>query len=416
MLPKAIELEKAREKLLKTATCKLTENVYVEKSLGKVLAEKIYAPINVPAFRKSALDGFALRAADTRGATTQSPVKIKIIDEIPAGDTRKVSKLACGHGVKILTGAPLPPEADVVIKKEDVNFKDGEILITDELIENNNVIPVGEDMHKGELIFPEGELITPYHIGVMAALGLTDIKVYKTPKVAVFSTGSELKFPGETLKFGQIYNSNLYTVTSLIKTLGAQVCTKGNVADDIKTIESAVLQSIDKCDIILTTGGVSVGDYDFIHKTLEKIGAEILFSRVAIKPGSPVIAAVKNNKFLIGLSGNPAAAFISFELLVKPLIHKLSGYKDINTKYLEVELQEGYFKKSPQRRFLRVHVAFENGKWIARQTGKQKSSILRSMIGCNALVDIPAGSGPIAPGSLVKAVLIGGGDLTCYQP
>ncbi|MDK2820040.1 MAG: molybdopterin molybdotransferase [Clostridia bacterium] len=406
MLLNEVELETAQQILINSIERIQSEVIPLEKALGNVLAEDIFAPINVPGFRKSPLDGFALNSSDTKGATSQIPSVIKIIDEVQAGDTREIDILPAGYGIKIATGAPLPSGADVVIKKEDVVYKNNKIFITKELIKNNNVVSVGSDMKKGELILSEGELLTPYHIGVIAALGLPAVKVYKSPRIAVLSTGNELKYPGEPLMFGQIYNSNLYSLIALINSLGGHAYPLGNMQDNVKEIEKKILESLDQYDLILTTGGASVGDYDLLEKTLIKIGANVLFNRVSIKPGSPVIAGIKNNKLIIGLSGNPAAALISFELLVSPVIKKLKGHQDVTLKCLNVELVDGFFKKSPQRRFLRVHVSYENGKWVAKQTGNQQSSILRSMVGCNALIDIPRGSDIIPPGSTVKAIFL----------
>jgi molybdopterin molybdotransferase len=305
-----------------------------------------------------------------------------------------------------MTGAPLPQGADVVIKKEDVKVKNGFLIIKEELRENNNVIFKGSDMQNGELIVSKGDILSPYHIGALAALGIAEIKVNRCPKIAVISTGKELKTPGQEIKFGQIYNSNLFSIIALINKLGGEGRDFGCVDDDQDKIANVLLYALESNDIVITTGGVSVGDYDLVDKALNQLNAQILFSRISLKPGSPTMAAVKDGKLIIALSGNPAAALIGFELLVRPLIKKTLGIREYLMPRKKVQLIDGFAKKSPQRRFLRVEVAYEKDKWIARQTGNQQSGILRSMIGCNALVDIPAGSGPIIPGSLVDAVIL----------
>ncbi|MGI6225414.1 MAG: gephyrin-like molybdotransferase Glp [Peptococcales bacterium] len=402
---KVYELENAQQLLLNKIKVK-EEVVHLGSAWGKVLAEEITAPINVPQFRKSALDGFALRAADTFGAEENNPKKIKIIDEIQAGDTRILATLLPGCGVKILTGAPLPSGADVVIRKEDFDQIDGEITIFKELIKDSNIIDIGDDIKIGETLFSSGELLTPYHVGVLASLGISHVKIYKPPQVALLSTGTELKNPGELLEFGQIYNSNLYTLSALVKSLGGSIDSLGNIPDKIEIIKVNLYEALDKCDLVLTTGGASVGDYDLIEEALQEMGAEILFNRIKIKPGSPVVAGLIKGKLVIGLSGNPAACLITFELLVRPLIKKLMGKKDVEFRYNEVILVDGFQKASFQRRFVRVNVKYKNGKWLAYQTGKQSTGILKSMVNCNALIDIPAGSEPIKPGSLVKAILL----------
>ncbi|KUO49379.1 MAG: hypothetical protein APF76_08380 [Desulfitibacter sp. BRH_c19] len=403
---KIVELEEAQDILLNNINPLQGETILIENLNGRVLAEDIYSPINVPSFKKSPLDGFALRAEDSKGACKDKPVKITIVDEVQAGDTRQISRIEGGCGVKILTGAPIPDGLDVVIKKEDVLYEEEQISLTEELPSDSNVIFIGSDMKEGELLLSKGELLGPYYVGILAAVGLTQIKTYKNPQVAVLSTGSELKLPGEELEHGQIYNSNLPSLIALINSLGGKGRSLGCISDDTTAIAEKILVALQDNDLIVTTGGASVGDYDLIEAAFRYIGAEILFNRVNIKPGTPVIGAVKDGKLMIGLSGNPAAALISFELLVRPLIKKFQGFKNIKQPILEVILEEGFSKKSPQRRYLRVHVSYENGKWVAKQTGKQASSIMKSMAGCNALIDIPAGTGPIPPGVIVKAVLL----------
>ncbi len=403
---KAVELERAQDILQEKINSLQLEEIPIENINKRILAEDIYSPINVPTFRRSPLDGFALKAADTKGACKDNPVVIKIIDEVQAGDTRKLDEISDGYGVKILTGAPLPNGADVVIKKEDVLFKEGKIFITEELKSDSNVIHVGSDMKKGELILSKDKVLGPYHVGILAAVGITKVKVYKKPRVAVLSTGSELKLPGEEIEYGQIYNSNLPSLIALINSLGGKGQSLGCILDDKIQIADKLLNALQENDLIVTTGGASVGDYDLIEAAFKHIGAEILFNRVNIKPGTPVVAAIKDGKLMVGLSGNPAAALISFELLVRPLIRKLQGYKNIKQPELEVVLEDDFYKKSPQRRFLRVFISFEKGKWIARQTGKQASSVISSMADCNALIDIPAGSGPISAGTVVKAIYL----------
>ncbi|KJS87193.1 MAG: hypothetical protein JM58_05155 [Peptococcaceae bacterium BICA1-8] len=403
---RVVQLEEAQDILLNTIKTLGTEEATLEQASGRVLSENIYACINVPSFRRSPLDGFAVRASDTLGAFNDSPRSIKIVDEVQAGDMREIHNLPVGCGAKIMTGAPLPHEADAVIKKEDVVYQNNEIKLYHELRVDSNIVFIGSDIKKGEMIFSQGEILSPYHIGVLASLGLRKIKVYRQPKVAILSTGDELVESGDNIRYGQIYNSNLPSLAALINELGGKAFSLGIVPDDILLIEQNLKYAIENYDLIITTGGASVGDYDLIEQALKNIGANILFNRVHIKPGSPVIAGIINKKTIIGLSGNPAAALISFELIVGPLINKLRGIEAQKHNILYVQLEDGFNKGSNQRRFLRVNISYKNGKWIAKQTGKQESSILRSMVGCNGLIDIPQGTGSISPGTIVKAILL----------
>lgn len=408
-----LELEVARQLLLDSVKKIDTERVFLHQAHSRYLVQNVYAPMDVPGFSKSTMDGFALRALDTEGASKEKPISIRIIGEVKAGDT-EVIKLPRGCGVKIFTGAPLPGEADVVVKKENVFFQNGEILLTYPLKKNKNIVFRGSDFKEGEKIFSDGERLSPYHLGVLAALGLKEVPVFIKPRVGLISTGSELVSPDKTLAYGQIYNSNLFTLQALIEKWGGQGQDFGIVKDQCSAIRKALYQALEHSDLVITTGGVSVGDYDLVERVLREEKAEILFTKIGIKPGSHVIAGILENKLVIGLSGNPAAAFMSFDLLVRPLLKKLSGAKDLEERYLEVELAEGFTKASPQRRFLRTRVIWEKGKWIAYQTGNNNTGILKTMLGYNALVDIPKGSGPLAPNTSVKALVLE--EMLCYHP
>ncbi|MEW6623679.1 MAG: gephyrin-like molybdotransferase Glp [Bacillota bacterium] len=398
------ELEEAQELLLNQISEPSFESVNLIESAGRIAAQDIFAGINVPSFRRSPLDGYALRSEDTRGANPKSPVFIKVIDEVRAGDTREGLSLPCGSAVKIMTGAPMPLNADTVIKKEDVRVIDpSTIEVAMQLFPGLNVIEEGADIRASEKIVSAGEQLTPYHIGALAAGGIAEVQVYKVPRIAVISSGEEVRSPGQPLSYGQIYNSNLYALVALINGLGAEGYGLGCVTDKEEDIAQAIQDALAGYDLVITTGGVSVGDYDLMLKAIQNIKASVLFSRIKMKPGTPTTAAVKDGKLIICLSGNPAAALIGFELLVKKLIKKMRRETSTSLPVIIGKLLDGFDKKSPQRRFLRVKLAYEEKTgWAARQTGSQDSSVLKSMIGCNALVDIPAGSGTIAPGADVK--------------
>jgi len=406
MIFKAVQLEEGQKILLNHGNGPLTEYLPIEKANQRILAKDVYSPINIPSFKKSPLDGFAFRASDSIGASKTNPLSIKIIDEVQAGDTRQFNNLPIGCGVKILTGAPIPDGADVVVRQEDLVLHNSEIQLIQELPQDSNIVFLGSDIKFGEKIISRGESLTPYHIGALAAMGISNIEVYKRPQVSVLSTGDELKSPGEELEHGQIFNSNLPSLIALINSLGGEGISLGNIPDNVLLIENIITKAIINSDLIITTGGASVGDYDLIERVLINMGASILFNRLHIKPGSPVIAGVLQGKLVIGLSGNPAAALISFELLVRPLINKLKGLRNIMYPTFKVRLVDGFNKESNQRRFLRVQVGYDDGQLIAKQTGKQQSGILRSMLGCNALVDIPPGTANIPPGTIVNVIYL----------
>ena len=401
------ELEETQSILLKHVKKPGPEKVSLENAAERVVFSNLHAPFALPSFNKSPLDGFALNSLDTRGATQDSPVFIEIIDEAQAGDTRNDLRLRQKTGVKVMTGAPLPAGADAVIRKEEVYYSHGRIKLERELSHNTDVILAGSDVKQGEIICKKGDYLTPYHIGLLAALGIQEIDVYKKPIFGIISTGSELKKQGEPLSYGQIYNSNHYSLAALVKLLGGDACSFGTVADSTSKIRELLETALNGCDVVITTGGVSVGECDLVRSAVEDLGAEVLYSRINIKPGTPSMAALKDGKLIISLSGNPAAALISFELLLRPYIHFIKGcQEEPPLKAVEGVLIDGFHKSSRQRRFLRVRAAYEGNKWVARQTGSQDTGILKSMLGCNALVDIPAGSPPIHPGGTVRIVLL----------
>lgn len=407
MNARTLELEEAQKLALESIKPLEGCKVALLDSIGRVFHEDIYASINVPSFKRSPLDGFTLMASNTKGASIDCPVSIKVVGEIQAGDTRQELVVRIGEGYRIMTGGAIPKGADVVVRQEDVKYQNGVMYLNEELIRNKNIGDIGSDMKIGDLIAKKGDIVTPYHVGALSALGIMEIEVYKTPVIAVIGTGEELVPPGEKLQFGKIYNSNTYAIMALLAVLGANGENVGCVSDNVEKIASALEEALTTSDLVITTGGVSVGDFDLVRKALDKIDAYVLFTRINIKPGTPTMAAVKGGKLILALSGNPAASIIGFELLARPAIKKMRGLKDITFNYIKATLVDGFNKRSPQRRFLRVRVVYdENFGWIASQTGSQQSSVLKSMIGCNALVDIPAGSKLIEPGNKVNLLML----------
>jgi len=248
--------------------------------------------------------------------------------------------------------------------------------------------------------------VTPPLMGMLAALGISVVPVFKRPLIAIGSTGDELCDVSETLAPGKIRNSNSYTLQGYIRSIGAEPIVIGMCQDRIEDVASLIEQGLERADLVLTTGGVSVGDYDVVRHAVDYLQAEILFWKVDIKPGSPILAAVKNDKLIIGLSGNPAAAMVTFQLLVVPLIKKIMGRQDYLHPQIDVILKDDFPKASPRRRFLRGKLVMENGIAYMEVTGGQGNGVLSSLEGCNLLAEIPAQSGPIQAGKKLKAYII----------
>jgi len=404
-MKKNISLEEAQNILL--ANCKSVglEHVHFQDSLGRVLGEDIVSPENIPPFARSPYDGYAFRAADTLQAAKDNPVILEVIEEVPAGNapTRIVSS---GKAVKILTGSPIPEGADAVTKYEETEINGNLVSVFTPFQAGENIVPAGEDVPKGEIIAARGTVVSPPVLGLMAALGITEVPVFKRPRIAIISTGDELLDISEPLKPGMIRNSNSYTLAAYCREIGAEPIILAATKDKIEEIGARIERGLADADMVITTGGVSVGDYDVVGEALDFIGAETLYWKIEIKPGSPNLAAVKDGKLILALSGNPAAALVIFHLLGTGFIKKLAGRSQYLPERCEVILKSNFRKASPRRRFLRGKLVVENGTTYLEITGGQGNGVLRSLVGCDLLAEIPAGSGPQPAGSKLNAYRI----------
>lgn len=393
-------LEEAQQIL--TDNVKMVETAETKgllEALGEVLAEDVTAPFDNPPFNRSPLDGYAMRSEDIAGATKESPVLLQIVAEECAGDFYD-GAVKAGECIRLMTGAAIPADCDCVIRQEDVTDDgNGQLSVPYPLKHHENFCFKGEDIKKDTLLIKAGTRLTAGHLGVLASMGYDKVKVVRKPNIILASTGDELLQPGEPLALGKIYNSNLFVLAARLKEMGFSAKILGALPDDVAKA-SEVLKKASKeykADLILTTGGVSVGKKDIMHGVVANIG-EKLFWRVAMKPGAPVLTYRMENSLGIALSGNPFAAYATFELLVRPVLAKLSDNSEINMKSCEAVLADDFPKKSKGRRFIRGR--FENGKvYLPSNHG---SGSLYSAMECNCFVDIPAGSDELASGARVK--------------
>lgn len=405
-MDKNVQLEVAQKLLLDRLTPVKECLVSLTEASGRVLSQDIKSSSNIPPFSKSSIDGYAIIASDTFQAESCAPVELKVIEEIRAGFVAK-EKMVSGTTIKIMTGAPIPDGANAFIKYEDVIRTGDMISIVHPSKEYDNVIMMGEDIEQGAIVAFKGSLITPPLVALLAGLGISKIPVYEKVKIAIMSTGDELQDPTEKLRPGKIYNSSLYGLMARCSELGAQPLDCGIVPDEIEATTTRITEYLKEADIVVSTGGVSVGDYDIMKDAMVAAGAEILFWKVAMKPGSPIVAAVKDKKLMIGLSGNPAAAMITFDLILIPLIKKLMGLNRSLPDKIQGIFTDSFLKSSGQRRFLRAKLERIDGVDCLKLTGAQGNGVLMSMIGCNVLVDIPAGSGPVIYGQKVTGHIVG---------
>jgi molybdopterin molybdotransferase len=401
----SISMEKALEIFQEYATTVGIEEISIADSFERILAEDIVAGFPLPPFCRSPLDGYALRAADTAGADEANPASLRITQTIYAGEV-PTEPLSSGETAAVTTGAPLPEGSDTVIKFEDIRREGDTISIRSALRAGENVVPQGEDIAQGEKVLEKGTHITPAAVGLLASLGFVKVSVYKKPRVAVISLGDELLEVGQALRPGKIYNSNLYSLAAQIREAGGAAFPLGIIPDEKTAIAGALNNALAEYDMILTTGGASVGGKDLIKGAIALSGATTLFWKVGMKPGTPAVCGEKDRKLIVGLSGNPSAAMITFLMLVRPLLRAMAGKGSGNLPEVSAVMEQPFTKKSSQRRLLRAVVAWKDGAYHAIPAGIQSPGALKSMVICNALIDIPAEHGPLHTGEEVKALLL----------
>lgn len=394
-----ISLEEALKILNENIESLDIEEVSLLNGLNKILAESVYSKINNPPFNKSAMDGYALIAED---AFINN--KIEVIDKVYAGGFSKKT-ITKNTAIKIMTGAPIPEGANVVIKQEDVVIEDNNIVIRREVSENQNICPIGEDISKGDLLVEANKKLNYSDIGIIASSGINKIKVYKKPRIAFFSTGDEVTDLNEELKYGKIYNSNKFSIISRLIELGYEVNKSKHIKDDYREIGKIIKEASKDTDIIITTGGVSVGEKDLLKDAIKCIDGEILFWKITIKPGSAVLCSKINNCIVISLSGNPTAALTTFELLVKTSLNKMSGEKNVRIIRDKAILADGVIKKDFKHKFLRGYFQIDNCNQKVYITQKKSGNgILKSALNSNCIIEINPNNEEIKTGDLVDII------------
>lgn len=404
-MKKFIALEEALEILNKNTKALKSEVVSIKDSLKRVLYGDVKSKINNPPFNKSVFDGYAFKSEDSKGTSKENPIELKIVDEIFAGMWPEI-EIKHGEAIRIMTGAPIPMGADCVLKQEETERHGDLVKIFKEMKSYENISFMGEDIKIGETLIKKGKRLDYADLGIMASSGISEVLVYKKPRVSIISTGDEVCDINSTLKPGKIYDSNLYSLSARIEELGYNVLSMEHVGDNILKIGEAIEKAFEKSDIVFTTGGASVGEKDLMQKVSESIGFEKLFWKIKIKPGSAVVCSKKEEKILISLSGNPNAALTTFELLGKPVLKKLEGEEEnINIKREKGVLMDSFNKKSPQRRFLRGNVIYDQkGAKIYITQIKSGNGILSSLLNANCLIEIEKGNEGLNRGEVVNII------------
>lgn len=401
-----LEYKEARKLLMEqVAPITRLERVPLLQAAGRILAEDVFAGGDVPPFDRSPYDGYAFRAADTLGASRENPVTLRILEEVPAGSmwTQAVSS---GTATKILTGAPVPPGADAIAKYEETAFTQETVTIFRPSKPGENIVPRGEDVGKGQLMAERGTVIDSALLGTLAAQGIVEPLCYGVPTVGILTTGSELVEAGEALTGGKIVNTNQCTFFAALRHMGCKPVVCGAPGDDPGAIAAAMDEALNTCDLVLTTGGVSVGDYDFTPEAMTRAGAELLIRALKLKPGGASAYGIRAGKLICGLSGNPASALTNFYAVVLPVVRKLQGLKEPMLTALTVTLKEGFPKKSPRTRLIRGTLDLTDGTARMLVEQGQGNGVLHSLIGCNLLAEIPGGSPSLPAGTRLHAYLI----------
>ncbi|MGE8206423.1 gephyrin-like molybdotransferase Glp [Heyndrickxia sp. NPDC080065] len=386
-----------------------TEWVSIDECDNRFLAEPLCADHDVPPFDRSPYDGFAIRSEDTFLAHSNNPIQLEVIDEIGAGQV-SIMQIDRFQATRIMTGAAIPLGADCVIMqelvKEEHKGNKKFITIKRRIKSGDNISFQGEDAKKDQELIGKGTLINPGVKALLATFGYSRVPVIRKPIIGVIPTGSELLKVDEPLEPGKIRNSNGYMIESQIIRAGGSIKKFENRADEIESLYSSVKTAIEECDIVITTGGVSVGDFDYLSEIYKRLGAEVLFNKIAMRPGSVTTVANINGKLLFGLSGNPSACFVGFELYVRPIIrYWLYSIKPYLRK-AKAELKSDFMKPNPFSRFVRSRMDYENDKITVKPVGLDKSNVVTSIAWANCLMVLPGGTRGFQVGDIVDILLL----------
>ena len=378
------------------------EIVGIEEASGRILAETIIAPFSQPHFDRSPLDGYAFKASDSKGATRENPISLKVISEVFAGSTFD-GVVDSGCAVRIMTGAPIPKGCDCVLRQEDTNYGEKTVQIYADLKPYSNYCFAGEDIKEGTILFSPGEKLSAITIGILASMGIERVKVLRKVKVGLICTGDELMPLGQKLFPGKIYNSNAYMIAGRLRELGIKVIQVMQCEDTPEKVASKISELYEEVDLIVTTGGVSVGKKDIMHEVFKHLEVRRLFWKLQIQPGTPILAGKIKEKLIIGLSGNPFAALTNFELVVRAVLGKLQQDESLKAKQTKGSMVDPFHKMSQKRRFIRAHYA--DGK-VTLPHEQHASGSLYSMHVCNCLIDISPGTLCLNEGDRVNVILI----------
>ncbi len=393
---KMLTVQEARQRMLATIPVLPTEKRDIFNCHGYVLAEALHASEDIPPFDNSAMDGFAVRSADVKDASEAEPAVLSIVETLAAG-AAPTKPVGSGQAARIMTGAMMPRGADAVVMQEvtamDKNAATDSAVVNifEGVDENENVRFAGESVKNGALVMELGKHLRPPEISMLASLNCAEVTVHRKPTVAIVSTGDELTPLGEPLAPGKIRDSNRYGIYAQVKEAGGIPIDMGIAPDDVTETEQIFRAALSQADALITSGGVSVGEYDVVKTVLEKLG-EMHFWRVAMKPGKPQAYGIADGKPIFGLPGNPVSSLVVFELFVRPALLKMAGHSALLRPTFKATLAENVVNRDGRVNYMRAILSEEDGRWTARTTGPQGSGILHSLVLANGLITIPTGT------------------------
>jgi len=399
-----LTVAQARERILDRVAALDSETVALPEARGRVLAEEIRSERDVPPFANSAMDGYAVRARDVAQASAAQPVRLRVLGEIRAGAAPPGS-VQPQTALRIMTGAMIPDGSDAVVRVEDTAEHDGTVDVRVPVAAGTSLRAAGSDLHRGDLLATAGRVVTPGLIGVLASAGRAAVQCVRRPRVLVLTTGDELREPGEALGPGQITNTNRYTLLAAVQDAGGIVIDAGVARDERGDLIERLAAAGD-ADLVVTTGGVSMGAYDLVRGLLEEREA-VTFWQVALRPGKPLMFATVGGVPLIGLPGNPVSTLVAFELFVRPALLKLQGRTDLERPRLTAIAEEPLHNPPHLEQYFRGIARHDGARLLVRLTGDQGSHVLRSMADANCLVVVPLGTSEVAAGSPVEILSLG---------
>jgi molybdopterin molybdotransferase len=392
---RGLGFEEAQKRILDTARQLNGETVELLEASGRVLDEDVKSPWNLPRFSNSAMDGYAVRYADCKREGT-----LRIIEFVPAG-AQATKAVEPGTAIKIMTGAPVPEGCDCIVPFEEAEESGDEVRITGTAKLGKHIRPAGEDVRQGEVVLTAGRVLRSFEINLLASCGYAQVRVVRRPRVAVVATGDELVALGQTPGVAQIINSNAYSLTAAARAAGAEAVMLG-IARDTKASHREKLAEGLKCDVLITSAGVSVGEHDLVRGILAELGVTLVFERVRVKPGKGMTFGTMGEKLVFSLPGNPVSSMLTFEEFVAPALRKMMGREEPVERLFAAELQHEVHKPREMALLLRVKLERVNGKWFARSAGVQETGLVRTLVEADGVALLPEGCDSFAAGTAVQ--------------